>query len=186
MSRSGYSDDCENPGLWRGAVNRAITGKRGQAFLREMAAALDAMPAKELVADVIVDNGAACAIGSVALARRMDVSELGDGSDSTLVADRFGIASALAAEIAYENDECGESYRDGRMRHETPAERWTRMRAWVDRHLKPPARQCTNFCPPEFTGRWRDWHRGHGCNQDDGKPRTVEGAAEIAGILGTK
>ena len=37
MSRSGYSDDCETMGLWRGAVERAIYGKRGQTFLREMA-----------------------------------------------------------------------------------------------------------------------------------------------------
>lgn len=42
MSRSGYSDDCENIGLWRGAVERAIRGVWGQALLLEMAAALDA------------------------------------------------------------------------------------------------------------------------------------------------
>lgn len=41
--------------------------------------------------------------------------------------------------------------------------------------------ECTNSSPPWFTGRWRDWHRGHGCNKDDGYPRTTEGAAEIAG-----
>lgn len=38
---------------------------------------------------------------------------------------------------------------------------------------------CTNNSPPWFTGRWRDWHRGHGCDKDDGKPRTPEGEAEI-------
>lgn len=38
---------------------------------------------------------------------------------------------------------------------------------------------CSDNSPPWFTGRWRDWHRGHGCDQDDGKPRTPEGKAEI-------
>lgn len=44
MSRSGYNDDCDGWALirWRGAVNSAINGKRGQAFLRELVAALDA------------------------------------------------------------------------------------------------------------------------------------------------
>ena len=39
--------------------------------------------------------------------------------------------------------------------------------------------QCRNMSPPWFTGRWRDWHRGHGCNLDDGKPRSDEAKAEI-------
>ncbi|KGC50992.1 hypothetical protein DO66_5867 [Burkholderia pseudomallei] len=36
MSRSGYSDDCGGWSLirWRGAVNSAIKGARGQKFLR--------------------------------------------------------------------------------------------------------------------------------------------------------
>ncbi len=37
MSRSGYQDDCEGLNLYRGTVRRAIRGKRGQAFLRELA-----------------------------------------------------------------------------------------------------------------------------------------------------
>jgi hypothetical protein len=130
MSRSGYSDDCGTVNLWRGAVDRAIAGKRGQAFLREMALALDNLPVKELIADEVVrDDAHVCAIGSVALARRLDISgiDIYDGDD---VAARFGIARALACEIAYENDECG-SYQ------ETSSERWSRMRAWVDKHLMP-------------------------------------------------
>jgi hypothetical protein len=33
--------------------------------------------------------------------------------------------------------------------------------------------------PPWFTGRWRDWHRGHGCHLDDGKSRSEEALEEI-------
>lgn len=130
MSRSGYSDGdgCMPLGLYRNAVDRAIGGKRGQAFLREMAAALDAMPVKELIANEIVrDDAHVCAIGSVALARQMDVRNL-DTWDQAGIARRFGIATALAAEIAYEND-------DGYQK-ETPAQRWTRMRAWVAEQLR--------------------------------------------------
>jgi len=40
-------------------------------------------------------------------------------------------------------------------------------------------KSCRNWSPPWFTGRWRDWHRGHGCELDDGKSCTPEGLLEI-------
>ena len=39
---------------------------------------------------------------------------------------------------------------------------------------------CANGTPPWFTGRWQDWHRGHGCDRDDGKPRSEDAKIEIA------
>jgi hypothetical protein len=42
-----------------------------------------------------------------------------------------------------------------------------------------PPTECHDYSPPWFTGRWRDWHRGHGCRLDDGKPRSDEAIAEI-------
>lgn len=39
---------------------------------------------------------------------------------------------------------------------------------------------CVNSTPPWFVGHWKDWHRGHGCAQDDGKPRSDVAATEIA------
>lgn len=50
MSRSGYSDDCENIAMWRGVIASATRGKRGQRFFRDLVTALDAMPEKALVA----------------------------------------------------------------------------------------------------------------------------------------
>lgn len=38
---------------------------------------------------------------------------------------------------------------------------------------------CVDNVPRWFTRHWRDWHRGHGCDKDDGKPRTPEAQAEI-------
>jgi hypothetical protein len=132
VSRAGYSDDgdCERypVALWRTAVYRAIDGKRGQAFLREMADALDALPTKELiVGEIVSDSKQVCAIGAVALARNLDVSGL-DVYDGDDVGGVFGIAQAMAREIAYENDERGR-------REETPAERWARMRKWCSDHI---------------------------------------------------
>lgn len=47
------------------------------------------------------------------------------------------------------------------------------------RAVPGPRPRCANYSPPWYTGRWRDWHRGHGCDKDDGDPRSAEGAAEI-------
>lgn len=137
MSRSGYSDDFDGWACirWRGAVNAAIRGRRGQAFLREMIAALDALPEKILIADDLVDNkGDVCAIGAVGKARGLDMSAI-DVEDRDSVAEAFGIAGALAAEIEYENDEF--PWHDI-----TPRHRWQRMRKWCIENLREetPAR----------------------------------------------
>ena len=138
MSRSGYSEECEQGALnfYRANVDRTIAGKRGQTFLREMAAALDAMPVKELIAgEVVRDEAHVCAIGAVAVARKADVSKL-DIYDGDEVGRMFGITSVLAREIAYENDEHRSyNHEAHRFQEETPAERWTRMRAWVAANL---------------------------------------------------
>jgi len=39
---------------------------------------------------------------------------------------------------------------------------------------------CTDNTPPWFVGHWREWHRGHGCDRDDGKPRAAVATTEIA------
>lgn len=135
MSRSSYSDDCDGWDLirWRGAVASAIRGRRGQAFLREMLAALDAMPEKRLIRGRFIENGEACALGVVALARGCDVSKV-DPEDSEQVAGAFGISEALAAEIEYENDEFYD-YGLGAAIY-SPGERlWRHMRAWVAENI---------------------------------------------------
>jgi len=71
-------------------------------------------------------------MGAVALKRGLDVTQV-DPEDREQVAETFGISQALAAEIAYENDE------DFSWKKETPQERWTRMRKWAVENLAPPA-----------------------------------------------
>ena len=133
MSRACYSDGDDNVdyplALWRGAVMSSIRGKRGQAMLKELVAALDAMPAKRLIAHELMKDGEVCALGAVALARGKDVSAI-DPEDYEVVAREFGIAEPLAREIEYENDEGG-SWRE----ELSPEGRWTHMRAWALKYI---------------------------------------------------
>lgn len=136
MSRSGYSDDCENLGLWRGAVERAISGKRGQALLIALRDALDAMPVKELAADSFKSvEGSYCTLGVLGANRGIDLSAMENAADNwefDMIGDAYGSAKSLVQEIMFENDEG--SYR----LDETPKQRWTRMRAWLDKHIAAP------------------------------------------------
>ena len=143
MSRSGYTDDGENLELYRASVYRATQGKRGQRMLRDLGAALDAMPIKRLVAGSFRRNdGEVCTLGALGAARGVDMTKLGEYAEQALVdeygtenvtreaAKMFDVARSLAAEVMYENDE-------GRYgREETPEERFTRMRAWVANHTR--------------------------------------------------
>jgi hypothetical protein len=126
MSRSGYSDDIDNDWQlirWRGAVASGLRGKRGQAFLREMIAAFDALPEKRLIANNLqAPEGSVCSLGAVGKVRGLDMAAL-DPEDHPNVAHAFNVAHAMACEIMYLNDE-------GAFR-ETPEERFTRMRAWA-------------------------------------------------------
>lgn len=111
MSRSGYTDDCDGWGLimWRGQVASAIRGKRGQAFLREMRDALDALPEKKLCYhDLQRPDGACCAIGAVGRARGIDMTDMDpeDATESGRLSEMFDIANQLVKEIEFENDEC--------------------------------------------------------------------------------
>src|SRR6185295_11408998 len=76
LSRSGYSDDGERWDLirYRGAVASAIRGARGQTFLKEILAALDAMPEKKLIANELEEDGQVCALGALGKARGLDMA----------------------------------------------------------------------------------------------------------------
>jgi hypothetical protein len=165
MSRSGYTDDCEDQWAtirWRGAVKQAIKGKRGQAFLRETLAALDAMPERSLVTQAFEADGEFCTLGVVCKARGVAMPEVDpdegyqdDCSDE--IAHALGISQALAAEIMWLNDEHvddarwvsaptlepseGQSwrYRVKSVRIPVPdaaEQRWQYMRNWVARQIK--------------------------------------------------
>ena len=164
MSRSGYSDDNDDPlapGRWRQAVKRSLEGKRGQALLIELVAALDAMEDKRLYAgNFATADGEFCTLGVLGAKRGTKMDDLGDEDDCdpVEVAQRFGIAPAMAAEIMYMNDSCadtedwinveicgpvrpywpdyGSHTKRVRMYNDNhPHQRWQRMRAWAEGKL---------------------------------------------------
>ncbi len=169
MSRSGYSDDCEDQWAlirWRGAVTSAISGKRGQQFLRELAAALDAMPDKRLIADELQADGAYCTLGVIGAARGLDMAHM-DPYECEAVSALMKVAPALAAEIMFENDESVDAYDwidveiHGPMRPHYPdwgrhtrtvrvaakaveERRWWHMREWVRKNIKEPKMENAN------------------------------------------
>ena len=132
MSRSNYGDDYDGWELilWRGAVASAIGGARGQRMLRELAGALDAMPQKRLIAESLEANGEVCALGCLGRKRGIDMSGI-DPYEPEKVARAFGIAPALAQEIAYINDDWGSP--------QTPVGRWRIVRGWVSENLAKPS-----------------------------------------------
>lgn len=168
MSRSGYTDDYGDGdplamGRWRQAVKRSIEGRRGQALLRELLEALDAMPDKRLYrGSFATADGEFCTLGALGAKRGTKMDDLGDeyDCDAELVGQRFGIAPAMAAEIMYMNDEyavddwkwidveiCGpirphypewgKHTKTVRVLNKHAAEeRWQQMRKWVASKLK--------------------------------------------------
>jgi hypothetical protein len=144
MSRSGYTEDVEDPWpliRWRGQVASAIRGKRGQAFLRELVEALDALPEKKLIAHEFVVYAPSfvpptlskhvvpgvCAIGSVGLKRGVDLLAV-DPDNYDRIAAIFGIAHQLVQEIEYINDEA--------LCYATPEQRWQKIRDWAVQQLR--------------------------------------------------
>lgn len=130
MSRSGLIEDCEDVlafGRWRGNVRRSLRSKRGQEFLRELLAAMDAMPEKRLVRDALEHEGEVCALGVVYRARGIDAKDR-DLYEAESVANILNISHPMAAEIIWEND-------DRYVRDETPEQRWARMRKWVEAQI---------------------------------------------------
>lgn len=155
MSRSGYSDDCEDQWswiCWRGAVKSAIRGKRGQAFLLEALAALDALPDPKLIKNDLIklprplpsweqnrnpmwfweentELGMVCTLGAVGLLRQINMADV-DPEDDESVCALFGIPNALAREIMFMNDEA--------WWRATPEERFVKMREWIVSEIRDP------------------------------------------------
>ncbi|MDE1904980.1 MAG: hypothetical protein KGH75_00835 [Rhodospirillales bacterium] len=131
MSRSGYSEDIDDDWgfiRWRGRVASAARGRRGQQFLRDLVAALDAMPEKRLITGEIQNDSGVCAIGSVGLRRGIDLAAI-DPENWEAVGQIFDIAEPLVREVFYLNDEA--------FGGKTPEQLWQRMRDWAVALIKP-------------------------------------------------
>lgn len=75
-----YTEERRQYGIWKSNLARQIYSQRGQTFLRELLAALEALPQKVLIAGAIAKRGAVCPFGALAVSR-----STADGQDRELV-----------------------------------------------------------------------------------------------------
>jgi hypothetical protein len=140
MSRSGYQDYADyddsalSLGRWRGIINSATRGKRGQVFFRELVAALDALPEKRLIKNDLQSDEGVCALGCLGRAKGLDMSDLdveamAEDYDFSKLGEAFNIAEQLSQEVMWVNDE--------RNRADTPEQRWQHVRDWAARRICP-------------------------------------------------
>lgn len=154
--RIGYSDEEDYPGqfgLWQGNCQRSLKGKAGQAALRELKAALLALPSKRLIAENLVDaHGEVCAIGALAEFRGEITDEMiGQGEyDMEEVGIQLGMPRLVAWKVVEMNDLQFNGtqllWAEGPYRWPaeqpyyyvpvTPEERYERMLSWVQSQLK--------------------------------------------------
>jgi hypothetical protein len=163
MSRmdDGGDGDCDsNFGyLWESITRRALNGRRGQGVLRELEAALVALPEKRLVKEAFARDGEVCALGALALKRQMDkgvpreaaiaeIHKWGGCEDSSAYdcelvgVQKLGLVRTLSHEVQHQNDLSG-AYKMGdgwkSLKDETPEQRYERVLAWVREWIKPEA-----------------------------------------------
>ena len=150
--RISYSDEEDRPGqfaLWDANCRRSIKGQAGQRELRELEAALLALPEKRLIHGLLTDDeGGVCAIACYARHKGVDLSKF----DPEYESDEVGIAAGMPRlvawkvvalndleldtvwEVAYGPERRGWGlYKGGipYVRKMTPEERYEKVLAWV-------------------------------------------------------
>lgn len=137
-------------GRWERNSRATVESKRGQKVLRELEAAMLALPkprlARDLFCSVGEDDGdvEACVLGAYAIwkgeARHVppeynDTSDWRDEVETSAdeqarwAENHLGLAFTLAWNLIERNDDI--------LGHFTPEERYTRMLAWIRANLKP-------------------------------------------------
>lgn len=151
MSRVDWTDELGTPGqfaLWAANCRRSLRGKAGQRALRELEAALLALPVKELAQRAVALDGQVCAVGAVLAARKANsdgitVEEAIDllaqemGSKETQadietveMGEALGMPHLVAWSVVWENDEgapAGEY-----ILVEGPARQHEQIQPWAD------------------------------------------------------
>lgn len=154
MSRFGDEDGEYPAHWWQIDLQRALTSKRGQRILRDIEAALLAMPEHKLVEGYIVrydedeHTGEVCAVGAYAAWQKVkqgstwedafaELAEKWSGEQedewtTRQLGKQIGLARTVAVELSFTNDE--RAYWKG-----TDEERWQTVLDWVRKQIKPEA-----------------------------------------------
>jgi hypothetical protein len=96
VSRISYSEEEDYPGqfnLWQANLMRSVRGRAGQAALRELKTALDAMPEKRLIEGHLVKDGEVCTVGAFALGKVMSKGKAREEALAELEAEYGGLES---------------------------------------------------------------------------------------------
>jgi len=107
--RISYSDDEQYPGqfnLWQANCDRSLVGRKGQAALRELEAALVALPNKRLIADEFENEEGICPLAAVAKYRGLTRSDIKADPESEMeeVGVELGMPRLVAWKIVELND----------------------------------------------------------------------------------
>lgn len=143
--RISYSDEEETPGqfeLWQANCRRSLAGRAGQRSLRELEAALVALPSKRLIAGALDDeDGDVCAIGALVKAKGI-TPEADPDYEMEDVGVECGMPRLVAWKVVEMNDVEFDTTQDvsqlpkWRRRALTPEERYEKVLAWVRRQVK--------------------------------------------------
>jgi hypothetical protein len=113
--RINYSDEEDYPGqfhLFQANCARSLCGKAGQAALRELEAALLALPTKRLIAGKLAEQGDVCAIGALALYKGDTEAALEQHDEEYMedVGEAYGLPRLVAWKVVEANDVDNEDY----------------------------------------------------------------------------
>jgi hypothetical protein len=156
MARINYSDEEDRPGqfaLFQANCGRSLRGKAGQRALRELEAALLALPEKRLIRERLWEAGEVCAVGAYAQYKGLDIWTMDPEDDSDEVGVAAGMPRLVAWKVVALNDieldtvwepaygpvQRGHGIYQGGIaliREMTPEERFDRVLAWVRSHLR--------------------------------------------------
>ncbi len=156
--RLNWSDEEERPGqfaLWNANCRRSLKGRAGQRELRELEAALLALPEKRLIKDALTDDDdGVCAIACYAKHKGVDLSKFDPEDESDEVGVAAGMPRLVAWKVVALNDivldtvwELADgplnrweaTYQGGipLVRDMTAEERYEKVLAWVRAQLQP-------------------------------------------------
>jgi hypothetical protein len=152
IMRINYSEDEDYLGqfnLFQANCQRSIEGKAGQKSLRELEAALLALPEKRLIADELENaEGEVCAIGAIKKYRGVDVES--DPQEMEEVGVELGMPRLVAWKVValndFDNGEYVEAF--GPTYHGmklwefvpvTPERRYEMVLAWVRQQIQSEA-----------------------------------------------
>ena len=126
-------------GRWTRNMKVAPGSKNGQRYLRELKAALEAMPLRRLLRGELAgyapgNEELVCALGAFAMYKGTSFNDLDayQGADGSIeLAQAHGMTQTLAYMVGIENDRTRWDVAARSLRPESPEQTWQRMYDWT-------------------------------------------------------